>query len=265
MEIRTGCLILTAALALSAAGCGGSSKGESTMPGGMGASNQANLPKVDPSLCDTDGKRVETFDLNQDNNPDVWKLYAQVEEDGTNVDVLTCKQVDYDHDGDKDYVATYDRTGALVSESFDFTFDGKFDATRYYDKKTGQVYMVQRDIDHNQKPDTWEKYDTQGQLESIERDRNGDSKPDLWEQYQKGDLLAILYDEDFDGKVDRKQSSRPTPEAPATPAPPSGSSTDQGATGADQGAAPASNTTPPADETPAAPAAKPAKPAKPAK
>ena len=259
MEIRTGCLILTAALALlPAAACGGASKGESTMPDGMGASNQANLPKVDPSLCDTDGKRVETFDLNQDNKPDVWKLYQQVEEDGTNVDVLTCKQVDYDHDGQKDYVATYDRTGALVSESFDFTFDGKFDATRYYDKKSGQVYMVQRDIDHNQKADTWEKYDLQGQLESIERDRNGDGKPDLWEQYQKGDLLAILYDDDFDGKVDRKQSSRPTPEAaPSTPAPPAGSSTtDQGAATTDSGTTPPANTTPPADETPTAKPAK---------
>jgi hypothetical protein len=108
-----------------------------------------------------------------------------------------------------------------VAEEFDFTFDGKFDSREHYDKKSGQIYMVERDLDHNKNPDTWEKYDTSGSLESIERDRNGDGKPDLWEQYQKGVLLAILYDDDFDRKVDRKESARPLP-APSssTPTPP---------------------------------------------
>ncbi len=39
----------------------------------------------------------------------------------------------------------------------------------------------------------------------MRRDRNGDGQPDLWEQYKDGVLIAILYDDDFDGKVDRRE------------------------------------------------------------
>jgi hypothetical protein len=233
MQLRS--LAVIASLALMT-GCGGAGKGDGTTEGITG-SNQKNIPKVDSELCDTTGKQVQTFDLNQDNTPDVWKLYATVEEDGTKIDVLTCKQVDYDHDGKKDYVAIYNKTGEMVAEEFDFTFDGRFDAREHYDKKGGKIYMVERDLDHNKSPDTWEKYDVAGNLESVERDRNGDGKPDLWEQYQRGILLAILYDDDYDRKVDRKESGRPT----VTFARPSGTSTTPAP------AASGSTSTPPAD------------------
>jgi len=156
-------------------------------------------------LCSTKDKKVSTFDLNHDNQPDVWKLYATVDESGTKVQVLTCKQVDYDHDGTKDYVATYKGTGELLHEEFDFTFDGKFDAREHYDPKTGKVNLIERDSDHDKKPDIWEKFDKEGLLESVRRDRNADGKPDVWEQYDKGELTAILYDDDYDSKVDRKE------------------------------------------------------------
>ena len=206
MHIRSLAVISSLVLAT---GCGGGGTGGGTTEGITG-SNQKNIPTVDPELCDTTGKQVQTFDLNQDNTPDVWKLYATVEEDGTKIDVLTCKQVDYDHDGKKDYVAIYNKTGEMVAEEFDFTFDGRFDAREHYDKKGGKIFMVERDLDHNKNPDTWERYDIAGNLESVERDRNGDGKADLWEQYQRGVLLAILYDDDYDRKVDRKESGRPS-------------------------------------------------------
>jgi hypothetical protein len=266
MEIRSIHVVLTLGLA---SGCGGAGAGGGTTEG-IAGSNQKNIPKVDSELCDTSGKQVQTFDLNQDETPDVWKLYATVEEDGTKVEVLTCKQVDYDHDGKKDYVAIYNKTGEMVAEEFDFTFDGRFDAREHYDKKGGQIYMVERDLDHNKNPDTWEKYDTDGNLESVERDRNGDGKPDLWEQYQRGVLLAILYDDDYDRKVDRKESGRPTstlPRPTSAPAPAA-----SGGTGA--GTAPAALPATGAkskgeglvDETPGSPAPAPAtKPAAPGK
>jgi len=273
MQIRSSRGVLGSLLLL-AASCGGASKGGGTTEEITG-SNQKNIPKVDPALCDTTGKQVQTFDLNQDNTPDVWKLYATVDENGTKIDVLTCKQVDYDHDGKKDYVATYNKTGDLVAEEFDFTFDGRFDAREHYDKKGGKIYMVERDLDHNKDPDTWEKYDSEGNLESVERDRNGDGKPDLWEQYQKGVLLAILYDDDFDRKVDRKESGRPTsglPRPSPGAAPSSGSAGSQdtgtGAAGAGGQASGAAAVPPerprgegPVDETPVAPGQKEARPA----
>jgi hypothetical protein len=209
--------------ALAAAGaCGDKNKKGADDPDGFTNSNQANMPKVDPALCDTSGKNVQTFDLNQDGRADVWKIYAQEEEDGTKLDVLTCKQVDYDKDGTKDYVVVYNRQGEMVVEEIDLGLDGTFDAREHYDKKTGTIYMVERDIDHNKNTDTWEKYDSGGQLESIERDRNGDGKPDLWEQYKAGTLLAILYDDDYDRKVDRKEQAMDVRLPAAQPPPPSG-------------------------------------------
>ncbi|MFH0902856.1 MAG: hypothetical protein V2A73_19680, partial [Pseudomonadota bacterium] len=61
------------------------------------------IPKVDSSLCDTKDKEVVQFDLNQDKKPDVWKLYKKQDEKGVTVQIPTCKQVDLDHDGRKDY------------------------------------------------------------------------------------------------------------------------------------------------------------------
>jgi hypothetical protein len=243
MQIRSLHLFLSLGLM---AGCGGGGGRASGSTEGITGSNQKDIPRVDSELCDTSGKQVQTFDLNQDNNPDVWKLYATVEEDGTKVEVLTCKQVDYDHDGKKDYVAIYNKTGEMVAEEFDFTFDGRFDAREHYDKKGGKIFMVERDLDHNKNPDTWERYDIDGNLESVERDRNGDGKADLWEQYQRGVLLAILYDDDYDRKVDRKESGRPSVNftRPSVGGGASGSAAAGGASGSASGSGSAGAKTP---------------------
>ncbi len=215
LTLASGALVV-----LSMTACGGSSKkSTSKTVAGIDATDSLTVPRVDPELCDTKGKKVTTYDLNHDNKPDVWKLYATSDEGGTTVEILTCKQVDLDHDGKKDYVQTYSRTGELLAEEFDFTFEGTMDAREHYDKKTGKIYLIERDTDHDKKPDVWEKYDAEGRLESVRRDRNADGKPDLWEQYKAGELLAILYDDDFDNKVDRKDEIKsvapPKTEEPA--------------------------------------------------
>ena len=38
-----------------------------------------------------------------------------------------------------------------------------------------------------------------------QRDENADGEPDYWEQYKDGALVAILYDDDYDKKVDRRE------------------------------------------------------------
>ncbi len=165
----------------------------------------ASAFKVDPTLCDSSGKNVQTFDLNHDGKPDVWRLYKTEDEGGTKIEFMTCKQVDFDHDGRKDWVVTYNRKGNPTSAKADFDYDGKWDMSTIYDPKTGLVAEVERDTDFDGKFDTREIYDSAGQLQSVQRDRNGDGKPDLWEQYKDGVLIAILYDDDFDGKVDRRE------------------------------------------------------------
>src|SRR5678815_4020337 len=212
----------------------------------------ASIPKVDPKLCDTNGKNVVTYDLNHDNKPDVWRLYKTEDEGGTKVEFMTCKQVDFDHDGRKDWVVAYNRKGVPLYEKADFDYDGKWDMSKVYDTKINQVAEVERDTDFDGKFDVKEVYDSGGMLTSVRRDRNGDGQPDLWEQYKDGVLLAILYDDDFDGKVDRREEipgARPKVEMPTT--------MDNTATGALDAAKPPATPAKPAT-TPAKPAAKPA-------
>lgn len=194
------------------AGCHG--KQEDTTPKDAA---DAGIPKVDPTLCDTNGKNVVTYDLNHDGKPDVWRLYKTEDDGGTKVEYLTCKQVDFDHDGRKDWVVAYNRKGNTLFEKADFDYDGKWDMSAIYDTKTGQIAEVERDTDFDGKFDVKEVYDSTGQLTSVRRDRNTDGQPDLWEQYKDGVLIAILYDDDFDGKVDRREEipgARPKVEMP---------------------------------------------------
>jgi hypothetical protein len=236
-----------------AGGCGGTQADTTPKSDNV----ESGVPKVDPTLCDTNGKNVVTYDLNHDNKPDVWRLYKSEDEGGTKVEWLTCKQVDFDHDGRKDWVVAYNRKGNVLFEKADFDYDGKWDMSAIYDSKTGVVAEVERDTDFDGKFDVKEVYDSGGQLTSVRRDRNGDGQPDLWEQYKDGVLLAILYDDDFDGKVDRREEipgARPKIEMPTTLDPTASGTLDQppAAPAAAPGAAK------PAAKPPAKPAAKPA-------
>ena len=180
---------------------------------------ESGVPKVDPTLCDTNGKTVVTYDLNHDGKPDVWRLYRTEDEGGTKVEFMTCKQVDFDHDGRKDWVVGYNRKGQKLFEKADFDYDGKWDMSAIYDTKTGVMAEVERDTDFDGKFDVKEIYDSAGQLSSVRRDRNNDGQPDLWEHYKDGVLIAILYDDDYDGKVDRREEipgARPKVEMPTT-------------------------------------------------
>ena len=189
-----------ACLGFALAACGG---GSSAAPKNEG-SLDVSIPKVDPTLCDTSGKNVVTFDLNHDNKPDVWRLYKTEDEGGTKVEFMTCKQVDFDHDGRKDWVEAYNRKGNLLFQKADFDYDGKWDVSKIYDPKTGVLAEAERDTDFDGKFDVKETYDSGGALISVQRDRNGDGKADMWEQYKDGVLIAMLYDDDYDGKVDRR-------------------------------------------------------------
>lgn len=162
-------------------------------------------PGPDPGLCDVVGKRVLLFDLNRDRAADVWKVYSRTEEAETRLEVMSCKQVDFDHDGRKDYVVEYDAKGGKRIERFDFDFDGRFDAAFQLDERSGKPTKVERDSNFDGRYDLVEAYDEDGVLESVERDRNADSKPDLWEQYLRGKLVAVLYDDNYDEEVDRRE------------------------------------------------------------
>lgn len=212
---------LCALLVLLAFACGGKNKGAdeaTTQELGDDATS-----KVDATLCNVADKRVATFDLDRDGRPDVWKLHQHVQEGDTDIEILSCKQVDLDHDGRKDYVVAYTRKGGTNFEKFDFDFDGRFDALFLFDEKSGRLMEVQRDSDFDGRYDLLEVYDENEAVTSIKRDRNADGAPDQWEQYVEGALVAILYDDDFDNRVDRREEvrvkqepARPSAETPAS-------------------------------------------------
>lgn len=192
------------------------SKQQDTVP-----KNTASLevPKVDPTLCETAGKNVVTSDLNKDNKPDVWRLYRTEDEGGTKIEFMTCKQVDFNHDGRKDWVVAYNRKGNPIFEKTDFDYDGKFDMSAVFDPKTAHYAEIERDLDGDGHFEVKELYDSAGVLASVRRDRNGDNIPDQWEQYKDQILIAILYDDDFDGRVDRREEipgATPKIEMPTT-------------------------------------------------
>src|SRR5690349_18903033 len=110
--------------------------GSSQHPGEMQMADGSNIPaapSIDRSKCSDKGKEIVTADTNQDKKPDVWKFFQVVSSGGQKTNVLTCKQVDLNHDGKLDIVYYYDDKGVqTVLEEFDLDFDGKFDLTVYY-------------------------------------------------------------------------------------------------------------------------------------
>ncbi len=194
-----------AALLALAAGAGCKKNKDTKNPSNAGGDTDASIPTVDPTLCETSGKNVVTYDLNRDERPDVWRLFKAENEAGVRMDVLTCKQVDFDHDGRKDWVVAYNRKGAVLYEKADFDYDGRFDMSAVYDVKTAKVIEVERDSDFDGKYDLRELYDPQGNLTSVRKDRDANGEADVWEQYKDGQLIAILYDDDGDSKVDRRE------------------------------------------------------------
>jgi hypothetical protein len=137
---------------------------------------------VDRSRCDERGKRVVTADVNRDGRPDVWKLFNGGE--------MTCKQVDFNHDGKVDYVAHFDPGGVPVLEEFDLDFDAKFDEVIFYEG--GQVVRKEFDTNHDAAPDIW-KYFKDGTLVRMERDTKCSGTVDYWEEYQGGKLARIKW------------------------------------------------------------------------
>lgn len=206
MGNRTISLVIISAAA-SAAACGGRDTQPESPASQRPASDVSELrvPDVDPELCEPSGKEVVTYDLDHDGEPNIWELYKTIDEEGTDVQVMTCKQVDFDGDGGKDYVANYRESGELLAEEFDLTFNGSFDVRSHYDEESGNMVLTERSSDFGESYDVWERYTEDGELELVQRDRNGDGQPDMWEQYEEGELVAILYDDTSDGRVDRRE------------------------------------------------------------
>jgi hypothetical protein len=214
-----------------------------------GANNVPTPPNVDRTKCDEKGKNVITADTNLDQKPDVWKFYQTVDVGGQKTEILTCKEVDLNHDGKVDLVSYYDDKGAQITmDEADADFDGKFDVTRYF--VNGKKVREELDTNFDQKPDVWQYFEDE-KLVRQERDTNGDGKVDEWEYYEGGKLDRIGYDTTGTGTVNKWDRS------------PEGEDTEGAAPAAAPAAPPAAAA--PTSPPPAATTLPPAKPAAPAK
>lgn len=161
--------------------------------------NTSDLPAV---CLPGDNRRVETTDLDRDGQPDVHKLFARASPGSRVAEYIACKRMDMNRDGSDDYVATYDEAGGLVSEHYDFTFDGLFDMFKLHDPATGHLIESGRDTDSDGLYDLFELYDENGKLALVTHDRNADGSADRWEIYKSGSLVETQTDDDFDGRID---------------------------------------------------------------
>ena len=227
-----GIVVVSAGLA-SLVGCGGSQNPTPQSPGAITGSNVPAAPPVDRSRCNASGKQVVTVDADGDKKPDIWKYLVP---NGQGAQVMTCKQVDLNHDGKIDIVYYYDQSGQFTTlEEFDLDFDGRIDESVYY--SNGKKVRAEYDTNYDNKSDKWDYFED-GKLVRIERDSDFNGKVDAWEYYEGGKLDRIGYDTTGSGRVDKWDR---TPD-------------DEGAEG---GAAPvaAANAPAPSTAAPAAPAA----------
>src|SRR5581483_3747212 len=172
-----------------------------SMSTSTGNSNVPAPPSVDRSKCSDKGKQIVTADTNLDKKPDVWKFFTTVQQGGQSVSVLSCKQVDLNHDGKIDVVQYYDETGnQMTLEEADLDFDGQFDVTIYY--VNGKKVRKEEDTNLDKKPDVWTFYEDD-KIVRIERDTDYNGKVDEWQYYEGGKLDRIGYDTSGAGRVDK--------------------------------------------------------------
>jgi len=183
-------------LTLAVTGCGSTQGTGPVTPSSAG--NIPGAPPVDRSRCKAEGKQVTTADTNMDGKADVWKYFVA---NGQGAQVLTCKQVDLNHDNKIDIVYYYDDTGTKTTlEEFDTDRDGHIDETVYY--VNGKKVRSEFDTNLDDKPDVWNYYEDE-KLVRIERDADFNGKVDQWEYYEGGKLDRIGYDTTGAGKVDK--------------------------------------------------------------
>src|SRR3569623_733465 len=96
-------------LTLAVGGCGSPPHTGPVSPSSAG--NIPGAPPVARSRCKAEGKQGTTADTNMDGKADVWKDFVA---NGQGAQVLTCKQVDLNHDNKIDIVYYYDDTGMLL-------------------------------------------------------------------------------------------------------------------------------------------------------
>jgi len=145
---------------------------------------------------------VESYDLNGDGKPDLFKIYVLrgPKEDPEKQTTLFARQdLDLDFDGNIDVRRHFNELGTVVREEMDLDFDGQFDAVDHY--SDGTLYRRDMALNFEGTPSIV-KYYTSNKLVRKERDSNADGKMDQFDYYENGKLVRSGEDKDGDEKPD---------------------------------------------------------------
>ncbi len=188
-------MALGAVLMMCAPGCGSDSEAKKK-DGALGF--VPNLERARFKNLKTKGLTVTPVDLNQDGDPDQWKISSQgrvvrnerdLNFDGkpdvyqyvNDAGEILEEEMDLDVDGTID-VVNYYRSGVLTRKEMSVDFTGAISIIKYYDAN-GQLTRVERDTDNNNRIDTWEYYQDNVKIRTG-RDLSGDGTPDAFEEAQ---------------------------------------------------------------------------------
>lgn len=150
-----------------------------------------------------DGKLILEFDHNNDEKPDIIKVfeeYPDPDDPAVMLRRILTMRIDVNSDGKFNIERTYNALGKVVSEKTDSNLDGAFDLITYYDKGA----VARKDILIDGKVDA-SRYYAGGLLLRVERDTTGNGKIDYWEYYEEGVLDRIGRDFNADGRADSWQ------------------------------------------------------------
>ncbi|MEL6546035.1 MAG: hypothetical protein AAFQ82_15510 [Myxococcota bacterium] len=193
----------TAALA-----CSSGESSEAVKAGAEEATNSAAFEDR-KAWADERGLEVRQFDLNRDNQPNVFKFF-KVDDSGQ--ELIVRKDIDLNNDTRVDVVQLYDDDGRLVSEESDLDFDGKMDVKSMFEDEV--LTRKELDLNFDGTADVV-RYYTKGKIERIETDNNGDGRVDTWEYFVGGELDRVGTDNDGDGVVDHWDRRRQKEDVPS--------------------------------------------------
>lgn len=150
---------------------------------------------------------VRSFDINNDNTADLWKLFdhsLEHADDNQATMKLKRKEVDSNFDGEVDMWLFYNDQERLMREEADANFDGDIDLIERFEKgrvvqrelfkpgrdkprarkryREGRLYMIELDVDDDGTFDRWEVF-YEGRLTQVGHDSNNDEEVDYWEDY----------------------------------------------------------------------------------
>jgi len=193
-------LIAALALALAPLACSGSET--ATTAGGAKAAQAKRVETIEHETCDDKSNRVEALDSNNDNKPDIKRVYDK--KSGAEL----CRIVDLNHDGRPDLYEYFEANGAVRRREYAYDDSGSVNAIEYYEG--GKLVRREYDTTGQHRIDTWDYFDPNkppnpktGRPVPVrrERDTNGDGRVDQWWVWD-GEKITITMDKTGDGRPD---------------------------------------------------------------